>query len=353
MIRKVSILLTILLLTAASAFAQETASAQMTCDCLEASSECKCPEGSCCRAAEQAAATSATAAAAASKIGGSEADTSATAAAAASKIGGSETGTSATAAAAASKIGGSETDSSATAAAAASKIGGSETGTSATAAAAASKIGGNEEDISSQIPESLRYNEYYLKSLELSKQAQEAYDNGFYDGSIALAEEAVYYAHLSDKYVTEHLIAEAKRLVDWADDNNIKQRYPNDYTEGKTYYELSLEAQENTEWNEANIAAIKAIEILAPLEANKNPPLPGQYTVRTWANYRDCFWTIAGYPFVYGDPWKWRELYNANRSRLQNPNNPNVIEPGTVLDIPSIKGEHRQGMWDPNAKYEK
>jgi hypothetical protein len=80
--------------------------------------------------------------------------------------------------------------------------------------------------------------------------------------------------------------------------------------------------------------------------------LPATYTVRPWAVSKDCFWNIAGFPWVYGDPHQWRLLYNANKSKLPNPNNPNVIEPGTVLDIPSIKGEVRQGAWESGRTYE-
>jgi len=207
------------------------------------------------------------------------------------------------------------------------------------------------EYISTYIPEGIRNNEYFLKSVELSQQAQEAFDSGFYDGSTALAEEAIYYARLSDRYVADQLIKEAKRLVDWADANNIEKRNPEAYEEGKTYYEASTEAQRSRRWNDAIVAAIKSIEILGQFESSRI--LPSQYTVRSWANHKDCLWTIAGYSFIYGDPWKWRELYNANRSRMPEPNNPNVIEPGFVLDIPSLPGETRRGMWDPNANYNK
>jgi nucleoid-associated protein YgaU len=74
--------------------------------------------------------------------------------------------------------------------------------------------------------------------------------------------------------------------------------------------------------------------------------------VRPWAVSKDCFWNIAGFPWVYGNPYQWRLLYNANKSKLPNPNNPNVIEPGTVLDIPSIKGEVREGAWESGKTYE-
>jgi nucleoid-associated protein YgaU len=54
------------------------------------------------------------------------------------------------------------------------------------------------------------------------------------------------------------------------------------------------------------------------------------YTVR-WG---DSLWSIAGNPRVYNNPWRWRRLYNANRRKLVNPNNPHLILPGTVLVIP-------------------
>ncbi|MDR0761363.1 MAG: hypothetical protein LBF74_14855, partial [Treponema sp.] len=55
----------------------------------------------------------------------------------------------------------------------------------------------------------------------------------------------------------------------------------------------------------------------------------------------DCFWDIAG--LVYGDPYRWPILYEANRSKLEDPDNPDLLEAGTVLEIPSINGERREG----------
>jgi len=211
------------------------------------------------------------------------------------------------------------------------------------------------EDEESVIPSSISNNEYYLRSLQLNKLAMETYDYGDYDASAGFAQEAVRYAELSDEYVSVQLIAEAKRLLEWADKNNIAAKFPNNYNEGKTQYESAVDAHDNENWNEAIGAAMKSIEIFAAFESGKKPavvtpsgPLARQYTVRTWRVERDCLWTIAGYPWVYGDPWKWKVLYDANKDKMPEPANPNLIEPGMVLDIPSIKGETRQGMWSPN-----
>ena len=54
---------------------------------------------------------------------------------------------------------------------------------------------------------------------------------------------------------------------------------------------------------------------------------------------------------MYNDPWQWRRLYDANKSKIPDSNNPDIIEPGMVIDIPSIMGETRQGMWDASKTY--
>jgi hypothetical protein len=197
-------------------------------------------------------------------------------------------------------------------------------------------------------------NEFYLESLRLNELAQEAFEYGDYDASSNYAEEAIRYARLSDEYVAAKLIEEAKRLLNWADINKIVDRYPKEYKDGKNYYESAVVSHSNEELENAITSATKSIEILSFLEIEfgKIAVLPKQYRVRTWATEKDCLWNIAGYPWVYGNPYKWTELYEANKSKLNDSGNPNLIEPGMILDIPSIKGEIRQGMWDANKIYQ-
>jgi len=140
--------------------------------------------------------------------------------------------------------------------------------------------------------------EYLDESRRLVKLAEEAYSEADYDKSAMLADEAAY---------------------------------------------LAIDA--------ANIAA-QSLDGPGSSDSLSPNALPATYTVRPWAVSKDCFWNIAGFPWVYGNPYQWRLLYNANKSKLPNPNNPNVIEPGTVLDIPSIKGELREGAWESGRTYE-
>jgi len=55
------------------------------------------------------------------------------------------------------------------------------------------------------------------------------------------------------------------------------------------------------------------------------------YTVGTWAQDRDCLWNIAGKGQIYGDPFQWPKIWQANTNIIRNPD---IIFPGQVLQIP-------------------
>jgi nucleoid-associated protein YgaU len=82
-------------------------------------------------------------------------------------------------------------------------------------------------------------------------------------------------------------------------------------------------------------------------------PLPATFTVRSWTLYRDSLWTIAERPEIFGNPFRWPLLFDANRQIMPNPNNPDLIHPGMVLQIPSLDGEHREGEWQNGRIYQR
>ncbi len=55
------------------------------------------------------------------------------------------------------------------------------------------------------------------------------------------------------------------------------------------------------------------------------------YIVGTWAENRDCLWNIAGKMDIYGDPFLWPKIWQANTDIIRNPD---IIYPGWVLQIP-------------------
>jgi nucleoid-associated protein YgaU len=73
--------------------------------------------------------------------------------------------------------------------------------------------------------------------------------------------------------------------------------------------------------------------------------LPGQYTVQIGDTLRD----IAARAGIYWNGTRWSSLYNANRDKITNPD---LILPGIVLTIPSLRDEVREGMWEASRDYE-
>ena len=208
------------------------------------------------------------------------------------------------------------------------------------------------------IPLRISNNEFFLESVRLNRLAVETYDFGDYDASTGFAEESIRFAHLSDEFVAIQLISEARRLLDWAEANGMPTRQSYYYNEAISLYQSSITFHANDDLESSISSSISAIQILTMLQSGDRIPqppaispaeatLPRQYTVRPWTASRDCLWNIAGYSWVYGDSNRWRDLYNANRSRMPSPDNPDLIHPGFVLEIPSIRGEVREGMWDP------
>ncbi|MDR2448215.1 MAG: hypothetical protein LBD58_13160 [Treponema sp.] len=145
----------------------------------------------------------------------------------------------------------------------------------------------------------------------------------------------------------------AKERLDWAEGVNAEENYPDNFAQATSSHAAGVDALAAKDWNGAIIAADGVMTALASVSVQQKPsPLPAQYTVQSWEATRDCLWNIAGYPWVYNDPSQWRRLYEANRDKLPNPNNSDRIESGTVLDIPSISGEVREGMWEEGKVYE-
>ena len=228
-----------------------------------------------------------------------------------------------------------------------------------------------------EVPSSILNNQYYLQSVRLNNQAKEAFEEGDYDASAYYAEQAAEYARLSDEYVemrlAQYAYAKAHSRYTWAGSVGAATRYPSQYRTATTAYDEATEARQAESWYNVTEASNRVLIALngvtgtggdtgpagaalppRPVQGAPKPPpgtLPAQYTVRRWNSTGDCFSTIAGWDWVYGDATQWRKLYDANKNKIPDPNNPHLILPGMILDIPSVHGETRSGMWDPAAKY--
>jgi hypothetical protein len=107
----------------------------------------------------------------------------------------------------------------------------------------------------------------------------------------------------------------------------------------------------NSAQNVENQAQVVSRETQPASSLSPASSLPAQYTVRPWEVSLDCFWNIAAQPWAYNDGSQWRVLYNANKTKLPDPDNPDLLKPGAVLDIPSINKETREGMWEAGRSY--
>jgi nucleoid-associated protein YgaU len=224
--------------------------------------------------------------------------------------------------------------------------------------------------------QSLLDNEYYKMALVLKEQSDTALAAGDYDAAASLAADAEENFAKSDAYVEEMLgryrangwlqraseqLAAAKADGKDKSSKDLYEEAADDVAMAKASYDGEI-FEDSIEFSKRaldTLLSIPGVEpvvvtvvepVVEPVEPG-TPELPSTYTVRLILERRDCLWRIAEYPFVYNDPWKWKVLYEANRDILVDPNNPNLIEPGQMLTIPSIAGETREGEYDPSLTY--
>lgn len=207
------------------------------------------------------------------------------------------------------------------------------------------------------LPTGVLNNPYYLESLRYKALAEDAFEYGDYDAAATYAAEALKNAQLSYDYINLQLtiksakdaLVAAKSRLDWATSIGADKTYPKQYSAAQTAYGDASQALTEERWQDSLTASQQVLDALASVQ--QLAPLPARYTVRPWAQTKDCFWNISGYAFVYGDPTKWKLLYEKNKSKLRQPDNPNLIHPGLVLDIPSLYGEVREGAWVAGRAY--
>jgi hypothetical protein len=202
-------------------------------------------------------------------------------------------------------------------------------------------------------------NEYQKLAREYSEKAQVAYDAGEYDLSIEYSSLVTENAELSQAYIrmmilkqeADRKLRHAYRRLVWAQNINAPQTFPLAFSAAEGYYMTALSVYDEEDYALVSNYAQLCIDTLA--DVTEIIPLPQYYVVLPWAQTADCFWNIAGRSYVYNDPLLWENLYQANKNDIPIPNNPDLIYPGMKMLIPSISGELREGIYDPNIKYNK
>jgi nucleoid-associated protein YgaU len=208
--------------------------------------------------------------------------------------------------------------------------------------------------------QSLKENSYYYQSLELLAEAERAFEAGDYDAAAEYASRANEYALLSDQYVDKmiaitHADAAMERARDkiaWAEAQGAEEAFPRQYELAIAEMDAARKAYGDEDYQTAEIRADSAFESIDAIAASlAEASWPAVYIVRLIPESRECLWKIAAYPFIYNDASKWPLIYERNKQNFVDPSNPNLIEPGQKLVIPSLSGEVRAGVYDPARSY--
>ena len=201
-------------------------------------------------------------------------------------------------------------------------------------------------------------NEYQKKARSYNYQAQQAYDAGEYDRAVELTLLAEENAEKSKAYIemmiakndAQTKIAVAKNRQTWALRVRGDVNFPMAYQAGSKALENGIAALEKEDYANASKYAVEASDTFATIK--EITPLPQYYVVKPWAESKDCYWNIAGRPYVYNNPVLWENLYQANKTKMKDPQNPDLILPGMKMEIPSISGEYREGTYSPKIEYD-
>jgi nucleoid-associated protein YgaU len=218
--------------------------------------------------------------------------------------------------------------------------------------------------------QSLLDNQYQKAGADLERKASAALEAGEYEQAALYAEQAAEQYRLSREYASnQQLVYRAANAISAArsaiarveTSPELAKKYAADLTKAKVLLKEAEALYGAGTWvaskDKADEARAVATGIPIPAAVTPTAPvsgtvaLPRFYVVGTWEKNRDCFWNIAKNPAIYGNPHLWQKLYEANKSKLRNPDNPNLIHPGIKLEVPALKGEKREGNYTPDAKY--
>ncbi len=198
----------------------------------------------------------------------------------------------------------------------------------------------------------------YTEAQALYDKAQEAYKAGDYAAAKTYAEESSAKSALAmtgldillAKTGADQSRKAAQERITYVESIRGKENFPLAYQAAVDYYSQSTSAYEAKDYASSKALADNVLTALA--DVKEMTPLPKFYVVRPWAETKDCFWNISGRPYVYNNPFLWENLYEVNKGKLPQKNNPNLILPGMVMEIPSITGEYRDGYYSPSENYQ-
>lgn len=209
------------------------------------------------------------------------------------------------------------------------------------------------------------------QSREYERLAAEALEEGDYEDAIEYSELAADYARRGQETAERMALGfRANSMRNRADSRlyyarriGVPSRDQEAYDRAAAAYEDAVAYLNDEEYQQSINKSQEVLDILADFQPRRfvaerpeaHEPAgdkPRYYIVRLIPERRDSFWRIAEYDFIYGDPWLWPRLYERNKHMLHDPDNPHLIHPGMMFEIPSRNGEERAGIWNPQDAIE-
>lgn len=205
---------------------------------------------------------------------------------------------------------------------------------------------------------SYKDNTYQKLADEYTRKAEHALDAGEYVLAEEYAAKAEENARLSEEFVKRMLsrsdcdliMEQAAKKLEYARSVDAERNFPMAFSSAQNSYASARDSYDKEDYAAATVFARQVLDALADIK--EVTPLPEYYVVRPWADAKDCYWNISGRPYVYDNPLLWENLYQANKSAMPRPDDPNLILPGMKMKIPSITGEYRDGVYNPSKKYD-
>ena len=229
-----------------------------------------------------------------------------------------------------------------------------------------------------------------VKVTSLRDDAKELLANGDYTNSLTSSRDAV---SILDKLEAPLAYAKAQEAADKAKKDGVNEKDPNLYNEISTSLASASKSLSENNYSDSLMYSKNVIDLVNFMENNSlamnnnngntentdnnidntdnaenntenannttdntdntnyvyDGNFPQYYVVKLRETHTDSLWLIASYDFIYGDGNFWTKIYQANKDQIKDPN---IIMDGQILLIPSLKGETREGTYDPNKKYD-
>lgn len=178
-----------------------------------------------------------------------------------------------------------------------------------------------------------------------------ALNNEDYPSSLSKSKEALdFLSSIEDYFNASSLYTLAQKTLDGAKNAGKDKSYSDEYNRASGLLDTSKSYLDKKDYDNS-IKDSQGVLAIVEKMGGITTALPKYYKVVSRPKRTDSLWSISAYDFVYGDGMYWYILYNANRQKLKNPKNPNLILPGQILVIPSLMGEVREGLYDPAKEY--